>query len=143
MVLYQDWSSYDPEKKNRPTCFTKKYIGKISCLKPKGLELRYLVFSIVSWSSTKIVQLMPLCSKLVPTRGHLLCIEIYLGKNFEKSYGLDICCEVLSHGPLPIFFKLCSCDQNWPSARGHLCYIDIYREKLNKIILYKTERPIA
>ena len=38
--------------------------GKTSCLKPKGLELRYLVYLIFLWSSTKIVQIMLLGSTL-------------------------------------------------------------------------------
>ena len=54
--------------------------GKTSCLKLKGPELRHLVFSIVQLSSTNIVQIMALGSKLACPRGHLLYIEIYREK---------------------------------------------------------------
>ena len=49
--------------KNR---FSKFNFQKSSCLKLQGPEVSYLVYSIIQRSSTKVVQIMPLGSKLTP-----------------------------------------------------------------------------
>jgi len=51
-----------------------------SCLKLQGPELSYLVYSIIQRSSTKVVQIMPLGSKLTPPRGSQFYIELYMEK---------------------------------------------------------------
>ena len=35
--------------------------------------------------------------------------------------------------PLPSLFKLCPWSQKWAHPRGHMFYIGLYREKLEKI----------
>ena len=52
--------------KNR---FSKCNFQKSSCPKLQGPELSYLAYSIIQRSSTKVVQIMPLGSKLTPPRG--------------------------------------------------------------------------
>ena len=68
--LYQDCPNYVPRIKISSTllvsCFTQKYIVKSSSTKPQALKLRYLVCSIVQWTSTKIAQITSLESKLAP-----------------------------------------------------------------------------
>ena len=63
--------------KNR---FSKCNFKKKSCLKLQGPELSYLVYSIIKRSSTKVVQIMPLGTKLTPPRGSQFYIELYKEK---------------------------------------------------------------
>ena len=54
-----------------------------SCLKLQGPGLLYLVYSIIQRSSTKVVQIMLLGSKLTPPRGSQFYIELYK-KKFKR-----------------------------------------------------------
>jgi len=62
--------------------FSKCNFLKSSCLKLQGPELSYLVYSIIKKSSTKVVQIMPLLSKLTPTWGSQFYSELYK-ENFK------------------------------------------------------------
>ena len=76
-------------------------IYKSSCLKPKGLKLRYLVCSNVYWYSSKIVQILPLVSKLVcPPGDHRFYIEIYREtlKIFLSEIKRPVCCRFVVCG---------------------------------------------
>jgi len=50
--------------------FSKCNFQRSFCLKLQGPELSYLVYSIIYRSSTEVVQIIPLGSKLTPHRGH-------------------------------------------------------------------------
>ena len=63
--------------KNR---FAKCNLQKSSCLKLQGPQLLYLVYSIIQRSSTKVVKIMPVGSKLTPPRGSQFYIELYKEK---------------------------------------------------------------
>ena len=54
--------------------------SKIFLSEKKGPELSYLVNSIIQRSSTKVVQIMPLGSKLTLPRGSQFYIELYKEK---------------------------------------------------------------
>ena len=95
-VLYQNCSNgcnwlyrQVTGSKNR---FSKCHFQKSPCLKLQGPELSYLVYSIIQRSSTKIVQIMPLVSKLTPPQGSQFYIELYkenllqLNLSFSKSH---------------------------------------------------------
>ena len=62
-----------------------KNLWKSSSPKAKGPDLWYFVCSIVMSSSTKIVQSMPLGSKLAPPRGSLIPHNSYMGEHLWKS----------------------------------------------------------
>jgi len=86
VVLYQicsNRSSWLHKKvtgsKNR---FSKCNFQKSSCPKLQGPELSYLVYNIILRSSTKVVQIMPLGSKLTPLRGSQFYIDVYK-ENFK------------------------------------------------------------
>ena len=79
VVLYQSCSNRSiwlhmqvTGSKNR---FIKCNLKKSSCLKLQGSELSYLVYSIIQRSSTKVVQIIPLGSKLTPPRGSQFYIK--------------------------------------------------------------------
>jgi len=59
-----------------------KHSKKI-CLKLQGPELSYLVYIIIYRSSTKVVQIMSLGSKLTPPRGSQFNIDLYK-ENFKR-----------------------------------------------------------
>ena len=50
---------------------------KYSCLKPQGLEPCYLVCSIIYWTSTKFVQIMPLGQKWASPGRHMFYKVLY------------------------------------------------------------------
>ena len=52
-------------------------VSKSSCLKPQGQEPCFLVFSITKWTSTKLVQIITLGSKMVPPGGLTFYIGLY------------------------------------------------------------------
>ena len=66
--------------------FLKCNFKKSSRLKLQGVELSCLVYSIILRSSTKVVQIMPLGSKLTPPRGSQFYIKLY--KEQFKSTGM-------------------------------------------------------
>ena len=87
-ALYKHCSTCSPGVKMCPaqgvTCFTQRFIEKplkSSCLKPKGLQLRQLVCSIVQQSSSKIVNIMP-WSKL----GFTCLTQRDIGNTLNSSY---------------------------------------------------------
>ena len=55
-------------------------MNKSSCLKSYGLEPLYLVYSIILWTATKFVQIMPLGPKKAPPRGHMFYTGLYKEK---------------------------------------------------------------
>ena len=97
--------------------------------------------SIVQWSSTKFVQIMPLGPKLAPPLGTLVLHRTSLGKILEnllllncKTQSLDILCFALSRGPLPSLFKSCPWGQNWHRP-GVTCFTQTYIGKIFKNLL--------
>jgi len=80
-------------------------------MKLQGPELLYLVYSIISRSSTKVVQIMPLGLKLTLARWSQFYFELYK-ENFKRPlllnrlWEFDQTQQELSlGGPLPKLFK--------------------------------------
>ena len=67
--------------------FSKCNFQKSSCLKLQGPELSYLVYSIIKRSSTKVVQIMPLGSKLTGPRGSQFTLN-YIRKSSNDMFSL-------------------------------------------------------
>jgi len=91
--------------------FSKCNFQKSSCLKLQCTELSYLVYSIILRSSTKVVQIMTLGSKLTLPRGSQFCIELYK-ENCKRLLLLNRLLEFYQTqqewslgGPLPKLFK--------------------------------------
>ena len=76
-------------------------------------------------------------------RGHMFYIEIYrenlknLLLTIQNPQSLDIWRVALSSGPLPRLHKSCPWVQDWPRPRGHMFYIEIYRENLKNLLQTK------
>ena len=71
--------------------------------------------------------------------------KIFLLKT-HKACGLDIWYEASPSKPLPTSTKFVTIIFLGPKIvmpRGHMFYIDLYREKHEKIFLLKTTRPVA
>ena len=93
---------------------------------------RALVLYIVSPSGP-----LPRC----PNYAHVAKMAPPMGSHVL--YRLNIWYVASSSGPLPSLFKLCSWCQKWARPGGHMFYIGLFKERMNKMVLSETTRPRA